>query len=496
MNFFPGPLRPSELRRPELFHEALARGGYTPDALARTIAIGHPSETLDLELALRRTSPASEYHTLVRLFLLAQSVPEVGARAALEPVGLDELVACGLLAVEGSNVRSQAKLVPYSGLYCASDFNMTENRAPLPPEHVLNVGPASITLANLSVRTPGGSLFDLGCGSGIQSLLASRECSRVIGSDTSLRALNFASFNSRLNGCESIEWREGSFFDPVQTEEFDAVVANPPFVISPGTRFIFRDGGLGGDRVSEHVLRGAAARLREGGFASMLINWHHADGDWSRRPYEWAADNGCDMWLILSSDADPLTYAAKWLKQSEGQDSEGYRRRLDEWLAYYESAGIGRIAAGEVILRKRAGKNWRRADVMEIFGAAGDCGAHIRQVFANEDFFVALPDDRALLGARFRLSESLVVQQDLAWEPGGWTLKKISLSLAHGLPFGGEGDGAMMRLLGWMDGTRPLEELLRQLSSAVDLNYERLVDPTLEVLRNLIRATVVIPVDA
>ena len=484
------PLSVNKFRSPEKLRRSLEQYEYLPEKLSRTIAISSPSETLDIEAAMRRTAGDSEYNTLVRLFLLARSVDEAAVDRALGTESLPELLDCGLLFRDGAGVRSLAKIVPYAGMYCASDFNQAERGGgTLLAEHVLNVGPASVTLANLSVRKPGGSLFDLGTGSGVQSLLASPTSSRVVGTDTNRRALNFAEFNARLNGMQNIEWREGSFFEPVEGETFDSVVANPPFVVSPSSRFIFRDAGLGGDRVSEYVVRGCAAKLNDGGYASILINWHH-DGEMSRRPFEWARDSGCDLWLIISSDTDVLTYASKWLRQSEGRDPAHYAKQLDEWMAYYAEAGISRIAAGEVVLRKRSGgKNWQRADVLEIYGASGDCGGHIAQVFQNEDFLSENPTDEALLAARLRVAEDVAVRQDLAWSPGGWELRGISLSMPSGLPFSGDGDAAIMRMLGWLDGSRPLGELIRQLAETVQVEESRIVGPTLEVVRNLVRAT-------
>ena len=49
--------------------------------------------------------------------------------------------------------------------------------------------------------------------------------------------------------CRGRTWdlREGSMFEPVSGELFDLVVSNPPFVISPGHRYTYRDAGLPAD---------------------------------------------------------------------------------------------------------------------------------------------------------------------------------------------------------------------------------------------------------
>ena len=81
------------------------------------------------------------------------------------------------------------------------------------------------------------------------------------------RALAYAKFNAALNGVGNVETRLGSFFEPVDGEQFDLVVANPPYVVSPESAYLFRDGGLRGDAVSEHVVRHAPASLAPGAFA-------------------------------------------------------------------------------------------------------------------------------------------------------------------------------------------------------------------------------------
>ena len=55
---------------------------------------------------------------------------------------------------------------------------------------VLGVGGASTTLAGITVRTPVGSALDLGTGSGIQALHASRHATRVTATDLNPRALH------------------------------------------------------------------------------------------------------------------------------------------------------------------------------------------------------------------------------------------------------------------------------------------------------------------
>ena len=97
------------------------------------------------------------------------------------------------------------------------------------------VGHASISLARATKRTPVGTLLDLGTGCGVQALHLATHVREVVATDVNERALWITRLNAELNGSEGIDVRDGSLFDPVAGEQYDLVVTNPPFVISPAT---------------------------------------------------------------------------------------------------------------------------------------------------------------------------------------------------------------------------------------------------------------------
>ena len=91
----------------------------------------------------------------------------------------------------------------------------------------------------------------------------------VVATDTNPRALNLAVFNAAFNGVTNVEWRLGSLFDAVAGESFDLIFSNPPYVISPDSQFIFRDGGRRGDALCAEIVAARAGvpergRLRHG----------------------------------------------------------------------------------------------------------------------------------------------------------------------------------------------------------------------------------------
>jgi methylase of polypeptide subunit release factors len=128
-------------------------------------------------------------------------------------------------------------------------------------------------LAALTVRRRVGRALDLCTGSGAIALLAARHAEAVVGTDMSRRALRLARLNAKLNAVDGITWRQGDLFEPAGDERFDLITANPPFVISPATEFTYRDAGYEDDTLTRSVVVGAADRLREGGYATIVCNW-------------------------------------------------------------------------------------------------------------------------------------------------------------------------------------------------------------------------------
>ena len=471
------------------FKKVLSDAGYSQTALAETLGISCAHERQDVEVVYRRVRTDSPYNILVRLFWLGRAVSESVLHEKLPGLNVEELVGTGLLNSQDGMVRSAAKLTPYHDLLLVSDFAAEIHRE-LSADHVLGVGAASLTLASLTVRRRVKTALDIGAGAGIQAFLATCHADHVIGTDTNPRALNFARFNAKLNGIDGIEWREGSLYEPVAEQKFDLLVSNPPYVISPESRFVFRDTNLPGDAVSEQVVRGAGERLNEGGFACILFNWHHQDEtDWDSRPKSWMSNTGCDGWLICFKTTEPLAYAADWLRTGVGKSSKEYGRCLDEWMAYYEQMGITRISAGGMIMRRRSQQaNWFRAHAIDKGRCTGSCGDQIERIFAAEDLLQTITDDRQLLEQRFLFDEHHRMEHQLAVRDGSWAVNSEQLYASEGIPFAGNMDMYIANLLAGCDGRRTLRELIEAVADRMQTNQKKVGPACLAAVRKLMQA--------
>jgi SAM-dependent methyltransferase len=437
---------------------------------------------------LRRTVTPTPFNTLARLFFLGQTVSAEAARAALTPVQVEPLIAAGLLQQVEAGIRSTAMIFPYEGLFVAYDFPTDVTCQPVPADYVLGVGGASITLDHLTVRRQGETVLDLGTGSGVHALLAAQHASQVIATDLNPRALNFAGLNARLNGLATIALRQGSLYEPVATDQFDLIVANPPFVLSPESRYVYRDSGLPGDTISEQVIRGAPARLRPDGYGVVLCNWYHQqDQHWSERLAQWVEACGCDVWLLCFHTEDPLTYAASWLRTSDGENPQRYGQLLDEWLAYYHRMGIDYVNSGAVIFRKRTGRNWIRADDVPSGRGMGSCSAQIQRIFAAQDLLESLSHEDQLLDQRLVLPPEHRLEHVLKAENGDWSVKEAVLKQEQGLEFTGQVDRLVATVLAGCDGRHALREMVTDVAQGLGVDVATVAPPSLRVIRQLMQ---------
>lgn len=82
---------------------------------------------------------------------------------------------------------------------------------------------------NLQVETRS-RVLEIGTGTGILAIMASRKASLVIATDVNPFALQIATKNIITNKAFNIELREGSLFEPVKKEKFDLIIFNPPYL--------------------------------------------------------------------------------------------------------------------------------------------------------------------------------------------------------------------------------------------------------------------------
>jgi SAM-dependent methyltransferase len=469
----------------------LEEAGFTPeavrDALATEVATGRDSAELPLYLHL--LEGGGDVATLIKLFLLDLEVPAADAETALAGLPLGQLETMGVLERRGDRAKALIELVPTEDLLVACDAFQKELTR---PDHVLGVSPPARVLAWLTVRTPVERALDLGTGNGQQALLAARHAGHVTGVDINPRALRFARFNAVLNGVGELDLREGDLFAPVDGERFGLIVCNPPYVISPETDIVYRDGGLPGDSFSERIVRELPAHLEPGGFGQVLVSWlHPLEGDWRSPVEQWVAGSGCDAILLRYAVHEPLDYAAAWNRPYR-TNPELYGAAIARWSAYFEELGVEAISWGALILRRRNGDNWffpYSSTTDRITGAS----EQVLRLCAAQDYLAATSDEQ-LVQARLELVPEHHVEQSLRLGGGGALVERNVLRLDQGLRFEVSIDQSTERLLSLLDGEQQLERLLEEAADTVpQATVEAFAERALPVVRRLIELGFVIP---
>jgi release factor glutamine methyltransferase len=117
----------------------------------------------------------------------------------------------------------------------------------------------------------GARVLELFAGSGAIAVAAAQEGAReVTVVDVSRRALVSAWLNARRNGAR-VRARRGDLFAPVRGERFELILANPPYVPSPGDRLPTSgaarawEGGGDGRALIDRLCAEAPAHLTPGG---------------------------------------------------------------------------------------------------------------------------------------------------------------------------------------------------------------------------------------
>ncbi|MDQ1687631.1 MAG: hypothetical protein QOK42_606 [Frankiaceae bacterium] len=461
--------------------EALLDAGFTVDGVAEALGVQASAALARGERvpARRAATKAGPLGALIRCFVLGDDV---------DPGELPRGEYGDLL--EGG--RATVDLRPYAEAdgepwFVVSD--RTDGGTVKRADHVLGVGGASTMLAHATVRPEGARSLDIGTGCGVQALHLSRHSTSVVATDLNPRCLDLARLTFALSGITEVDLREGDLFAPVTGEQFDVVVANPPFVIGGqsvvGSRaFTYRDSGLVGDELSRRVIDGAAEHLAKGGTATVLANWLHVRGeDWQQRVADWLAPTGCDAIALQREVRDPSEYVGTWLRDVGRDLSEDeYAAWLDR-LSALEAEAIG---FGLVVLRRT--------------------GAAVPRVVVEDAPEPALPPLAPYLAARLdaldllrgevdlgslrpvlapALLDVLAVQGDLGWAEVARTLRLAGAGIATEV----ELDEAGAALLAGCNGEHSLDQLADVLAS---LGVERqavLASATELLLRGVLRRT-------
>ncbi len=497
----------SDIRHPDPSTTAalradLAAAGYTADAVRAAWgpladdAIGRGL----LAPARRALAGRSDaLAVLCRTLFLGDAAHAADLDRALPTAGVAGLVTLGIVRVEGGTATPLVLLRPQdytdaagSGWWwIVSDLDEAALGGALPTGHVLGVGGASLTLAGLQLDTPARRVLDVGTGCGIQALRARRSASSVVATDVSERALRFTLLNAALNDVDGIEVRHGSLFEPVAGEEFDRVVSNPPFVITPRVagvpEYEYRDAGFAGDDLVAAFVSGVGEVLAPGGTAQLLGNWEHREGqDGLDRVREWVAASAhpLDAWIVEREQLDPLAYAELWVRDGgTAPGSPDYPRLIDAWLGDFAARGVTAVGFGYLLLRRTPiGMPPLVRYERVTQPVPGALGPHLAAALAAWDRLGLLDDDGLAEATAVVASD---VTEARHHRPGAEEPSVIELRQGAGFGRVLNVDPALAALVGACDGDLPLGVLIDAIADLLEVDAAALRADLLPRVREL-----------
>ncbi len=264
-----------------------------------------------LKSALESLSPLES--AVMSLFGLGEALPEERLKDVLGGDTIGDLVETGLLTSAGGALQSRYLLVPHLNKYYL---------ASPPPGHprydrrknLVYIGPESFWMGQLLANYgPFHNALDLCAGTGFLAGLV--EAERVSAVELDLEAVAVARFNAALNRQEHVRVLTGDLYEPVSDENFDLVVANPPFLPVPeGLDFpVCGDGGPLGDRVIKRVVGGLAERLAPHGQAFV-----YGEG------FGGPSEPDLASWLRANLPSDAFDFSL-YINSTQGPDAVSWR---------------------------------------------------------------------------------------------------------------------------------------------------------------------------
>jgi release factor glutamine methyltransferase len=158
------------------------------------------------------------------------------------------------------------------------------------PDSVYQPSDDSFMLAD-AAKGLHGDVLEIGCGSGVVSLVVAKTAKKVLGVDINPDAVACAKANAEKNSITNAQFIRGDLFSPLGNKKFDGIVFNPPYLPTNGSERVRGplnhafDGGKDGRAVLDRFLAQFGSHLKSGG-RLLLVQSSLNDLDKTRQALE------------------------------------------------------------------------------------------------------------------------------------------------------------------------------------------------------------------
>ena len=401
------PLTPSEFTALESWLDSVRAAGYDEAGLCQLFGVPDLHHIWMKEVfGLRRRCQGSVLGDLASRLLLGEEVDAPRPVEVLRKLSLDG--ACSLW--------------PCLGLHVLTDPFIAEINF----QHaVYRLGGDSYALARLTPRRPIRRALDLCTGSGIHALLASRHAEEALGVDINPRAVQFATINARMNGCDA-QFVRGDLYAPC-SGVYDLITCNPPFVPTPeGNSELFRSGGPDGEDQVKRIVGGLGKWLAPGGLFAMVTVYPLMDPPLIPRLRSWLGPGEWGVGVLNYARFTNERYVAMNLRSDLPVDVQ-----TAAFLECYESLGISGVVEAVTFIRRGATFDAERDLPFPPMSLSHMASAWLDGLAAPAPAVVRRhPEVARLLVDEAGLGVAL--HHSRAWAPGGVALSALEVAALRG----------------------------------------------------------------
>lgn len=202
---------------------------------------------------------------------------------------------------------------------------------------------ATLALLRMLPSTQVEAALDVGTGHGLLAIALTTISNRVTATDINQNFIETAEQNAVFNNC-NIEFKLGSLFEPVESETFDVIVSNLPFVIDDVLEDAYRKSPLSGNGLLHYILNETPRFLSPDGLSVFLLTWlsdEHGDFDQSDIEFQGQTWVGIREVLTLGE------YVDVWMKDACSDDIE----MRSKWIETLSSSGYTHASFGFIVIR-------------------------------------------------------------------------------------------------------------------------------------------------